>query len=1167
MFSQKATGMGRGKSLGSLLAATLVALLTSSNAMAANCIAAAAGDPNLNCTANDLGVSSVVIDNLIDGCTALGDTFTFSGRFGVASGSPSRYDLGFFVGNDGKQAYTGSCSVSIVPTTGGFPNLDQDSCGDYNGSAMLVPVSNVTSTCVDVDDNGFYDVAICTSWDNNAMPACQGPQDVFPSTKAKCNCQTVNTTLVAPRCQTNADCPTDNNPCTNDVCTAPGSKTGDAFGCAYTNNTTPCNDGQFCTTGDTCSNGTCTGAPRTCNDSNVCTTDSCNETTDVCVNTNNSVSCNDGKYCTTGDTCSSGVCGGVARDCNDSNVCTTDSCSEVGSTCVNAPNANPCDDGLFCTTGDTCSGGVCATTPRNCSDSNVCTTDTCNEATDVCVNTNNASPCDDGLFCTTGDVCGGGACNGASRNCGDSNVCTTDSCNETTDVCVNAPNTGPCDDGQFCTVGDVCAGGVCATTPRNCADTNVCTTDSCNEATDVCVNANNASPCDDGQFCTTGDVCAAGACGGAARNCSDSNVCTTDSCNEATDVCVNANNASPCDDGLFCTTGDVCSGGVCAASPRNCGDENVCTDDSCNEAADACVNANNTPPCDDGLFCTTGDVCGGGACSGASLDCGDENVCTNDSCSEADDVCVNAPNTGPCDDGLFCTTGDICEGGLCASSPLDCGDEDVCTDDSCDDEADACVNANNTSPCDDGLFCTAGDTCEGGECLAPARDCGDSNVCTDDSCDEDGDACVNAPNVGPCDDGLYCNGVDTCADSTCNHEGNPCPGTDGDEDCAETCSETDDNCQGNDPNGSVCDDGLYCTTGDACSGGICAALPRNCNDSNVCTDDSCDEAGDQCANGPVPDGTFCEDDDICTIDGECTDGQCISIPTVLGDLCPWIIVGRAGPRRDTLKLRTRDIVRGDICGGTIKVGNGTFVYGDIASGRESGDQMRLSPDTFVNEDIVTMGAAAKAKPGKGKLPHLLVPTSKLAGGTITPKATAFGVYDLTGNTTLAKDCLLVRTEAYDAAVDILDGLSSTQSIPQIRLKGGQSVLITATNPGSINMVDVGQIRSGRDTTIELNGANNPATAMVIRVTKKMQLGLRAKVILSGGLTPGNVLFYVQGKKCAIGNLATGAGSLFCANGRMKTGRTVVWTGTFYGAGNLSRFGNTNDLTYAPFLGF
>ncbi|MDI7269410.1 MAG: hypothetical protein QME96_15590, partial [Myxococcota bacterium] len=49
--------------------------------------------------------------------------------------------------------------------------------------------------------------------------------------------------------------------------------------------------------------------------------------------------------------------------------------------------------------------------------------------------------------------------------------------------------------------------------------------------------------------------------------CNDFNVCTDDSCNPATGLCVYAANTAPCEDGNPCTTPDRCSGGACVAGP------------------------------------------------------------------------------------------------------------------------------------------------------------------------------------------------------------------------------------------------------------------------------------------------------------------------------------------------------------------------------------------------------------------------------------------------------------------------------------------------------------------------------------------------------------------------------------------------------------------------
>jgi hypothetical protein len=93
----------------------------------------------------------------------------------------------------------------------------------------------------------------------------------------------------------------------------------------------------------------------------------------------------------------------------------------------------------------------------------------------------------------------------------------------------------------------------------------------------------------------------------------------------------------------------------------------------------------------------------------------------------------------------------------------------------------------------------------------------DDNECTDDSCDPATGA-VNLANTAPCDDGSLCTTVDTCAGGACQG-GSPL-----DVDDSNFC--TDDSC---DPligavyanNSASCDDGDACTDGDVCSAGVC----------------------------------------------------------------------------------------------------------------------------------------------------------------------------------------------------------------------------------------------------------------------------------------------------------------------------------------------------------
>jgi len=391
--------------------------------------------------------------------------------------------------------------------------------------------------------------------------------------------------------------------------------------------------------------------------------------------------CDDGNICTTDDTCSGGTCVGTPMDCDDGNPCTDDFCdpgTECG--CYHVNNAGLCDDGNVCTTNDRCSGGICVGgAPLGCNLGTICTTGVCHPDTG-CVYAYNNVMCDDGSICTSQDVCSQGVCTGVPVDCDDNNPCTDDFCSPLIG-CYHVNNTARCNDHHGCTINDKCSAGVCSgvsftspctecTIDEQCNDGNTCTTDFCING--ICFYTPNAGSCDDGNACTTNDTCSGGVCiGGAALNCDDGNICTDDSCNPF-GGCVHVFNVHPCDSGNPCTTYDRCINGVCQGGPpRDCDDDNVCTDDFC-DPTNGCMHVNNSDPCDDGCECTTNDTCSNGGCvGGPSIDCDDANPCTDDSC----DVilgCRHVFNSNPCDDANDCTMNDICTFGVCRGSQI-CG--------------------------------------------------------------------------------------------------------------------------------------------------------------------------------------------------------------------------------------------------------------------------------------------------------------------------------------------------------------------------------------------------------------------------------------------------------------------------------------------------------------
>ncbi len=152
--------------------------------------------------------------------------------------------------------------------------------------------------------------------------------------------------------------------------------------------------------------------------------------------------------------------------------------------------------------------------------------------------------------------------------------------------------------------------------------------------------------------------------------------------------------------------------------------------------------------------------------------------------------------------------------------------------------------------------------------------CGDptSDACTNpDTCNGLGSCMPNHNfNGTPCDDGDVCSIWDTCWDGTCFGGVPP--------DCDDGNVCTDDSCSPGSGcvstnNAAPCDDGDACSTGDTCSGGACVGgTPPDCDDGNVCTDDSCDTiSGCVSTHNTAP----CDDGDVCTTSDECSAGYCV----------------------------------------------------------------------------------------------------------------------------------------------------------------------------------------------------------------------------------------------------------------------------------------------------
>jgi hypothetical protein len=224
--------------------------------------------------------------------------------------------------------------------------------------------------------------------------------------------------------------------------------------------------------------------------------------------------------------------------------------------------------------------------------------------------------CEDGQYCTVGDTCdGNGACvGGAENDCGlTPPECAVVTCDELSKSCSTGPagNGTDCAPTDPCKVNGTCSNGVCIGEDKDCSfdPAAECNIVKCNSATGACEgkpdSAKDGQTCNlTGDLCMVGRTCSAGTCGGgAAKDCSALTLgCKNGVCDPNSGACMAQAipTGGSCADGIDqCHVGTCSAAGTCTAAPI--ADGTVCND--------------NNP-------CTTNDVCTGGTCAGtASTGC------------------------------------------------------------------------------------------------------------------------------------------------------------------------------------------------------------------------------------------------------------------------------------------------------------------------------------------------------------------------------------------------------------------------------------------------------------------------------------------------------------------------------------------------------------------
>lgn len=551
-----------------------------------------------------------------------------------------------------------------------------------------------------------------------------------------------------------------------------------------------------------------------------------------------------------------------------------------------------CDIAEYCTgTSVTCppdalvvAGAVCRAAAGDC------------DVAEVCNGVNISCPVD--VLMSSDTVCREqqGDCDIAENCTGTDPTCPVDTLIEENTVC--RPADGPCDLAEVCSginaqcpVNDfVPLGVVCSPAVGECDKDAVCTGRNAqcpnNELLPgyhVC--RPSAGPCDPPEYCFS----------------SNTAFCVADNIYGSLTVC--RESRGPCD-----------LEERCAGVPECPPDEFRNTTIECRPQEGPCDQAEFCPG--DSPFCPVDKVqLSSFQCNVASNDCTTDQFCTGYSYD-----CP--PSTAP--DGAHCSL----DGNLCFT--------DTCFNGSCVGGPD--VNYN------DGLFCNGVEGCQpidGSKTISFPPICDDGDSCTIDTCSEMILGCVYTPlpsigslcgsDVGECSSGvLQCVGTGPEPVFTCFGEALPSPevcsdGLDNDCDglvdefCTPLACTVDADCDvltlstcenvtceagfcfvQDLPLGAPCNDGLGCTTNDQCSSfGTCEGTPVVCDDSNVCTLDTCLEPYGSCVfdGAPLRNHACSRDDsDAAQCDGR---GLCVSTIPIE---CP--VAGPGECRQQVLNMST-----------------------------------------------------------------------------------------------------------------------------------------------------------------------------------------------------------------------------------------------------------------------
>jgi len=300
----------------------------------------------------------------------------------------------------------------------------------------------------------------------------------------------------------------------------------------------------------------------------------------------------------------------------------------------------------------------------------------------------------------------------------------------------------------------------------------------CDGQDNNCVNGIDENPsalCNNNTYCGGIEICQGvnGCILGTPVNCNDNISCTSDSCNEALDICNNIPNNSLCNDNLYCNGVETCSItlGCIQESPIDCSSNNIpsinntCFNNPDNDPYTLDTRQGFTSTCDENTdSCTIGNPPLTHSCSinQCTAECENNNNCNITEC-DLFDGCYNNIYRDYNDVVNTCLTNCSCTTNICNSYIQEQDNDNDGYSISCNDCNDNDININSGANeiCGNNID----DNCNN---LVDLNDPDCANQCIDNDGDNYG---IGNDCLGPdCDD----NNINVLSNITCNYNGNNC---------------------------------------------------------------------------------------------------------------------------------------------------------------------------------------------------------------------------------------------------------------------------------------------------------------------------------------------------------------------------------------------------------